>query len=679
MTQFRAKTPFQIAQYLLSHEKKVMATFWLGAGASVSAGIPDAETLADQILSRFIYLSPESYSEDSGVSRFAHYFSILSPASRRMFLHEIFSGVKQANSTHLLLARMIRDGWANTALTSNFDNLLTRAMRMTGLLNPWIVDMHRDGETVSDSLSTGSVIYFNGPEDNHRSYAAHGEIERIQGSIRQAIFRAAQDSVFIVLGYSGRKDPLFDILAEVPHFAHGLFWVTKDGEPEDHVKEKILRSDLYSEFLGGWDADRFMYELVVKGLNLPDSGIDIPTPAAPAPPPPPPPAPKPTPPAAPKKVMTEPAEATPAPEPVAEAGDEQELLDEVQELVVDIDDAMQSDFDVEEGADDDVYDGADDDDDEDEEFVVRSADVAIPEEAEAEPGDEEEIPVEPLSDDEVVVDVEAVDRKTSGDEPQAPDVDIFADIDESIFQLGEELDIDLDADEEELIRKLGLNGHSLDISDIDEEPEIPPEVEAEVVVDEAEAEPEDVEAEIEVEAEVSEAAEEAAEEAVEEAVEEKAEPAPEGESAEETDREPEAKDVKSETAEGEQVEDAAEEKTESEDRSINIKEIIDKAHEALVIGGSEELVELAISALGLGANQAYPALTEALLDWGDEQFSAGFFSKARQAVEKAREMSPEDPVVYARLRDIAAKMGDDQYAAEMGEKAAELQKESGKP
>ncbi len=638
MTQFRAKTPTEIAQYLLSHGQGVKATFWLGAGASRSAGIPDAETLANQILDKFVYLPRDSWSEKSEVTKFAHFFSILSPVSRRMFLHEILSKVNNPNAAHLLLARMIREGWANATLTSNFDNLLPRAMRLVGLLNPWIVDVQRQGETVSDFLTTGSVVYLNGAEDNHRTFPAYADVKRVEGSIRQAIFRAAQDSVVIVLGYSGFKDPLIDILAEVPHFAHGLFWVTKDSEPTDHVKEKILRPNLYSEFLGGWDADRFMHEFVVNGLKLPDPGTSISSPPLPTPPP--------APPRPPKVEFVKPQaeelmEQLPETHDEAE-GEDRELLDDVQELVADIDE-------------------------DDDEFAVRGAP-----EIEAKSELDDEIIIESEDEQEAQVESDAAEQSTPSAQLETPDFDIFAEIDESIFELDKELDIDLDADEEELIRKLGLDGHSLDISGIDDEPEIPVEVEVEADG----APPEEI---------IPEPAKSEAPATTEEPPTQKADavekPQTGAKEKDKTEASPDSQKKDQASAEEEKVEIAQSDETPTEsmtkkDGSVDIAQIIDKAHEALVIGGSEELIALAQSALDQGAVKAFPALTEALLDWGDDQFSEGFFSKARQAAEKARLLSPEDPVVYARLRDIAMKMGDEDYAAEMADNASKLQKKS---
>lgn len=293
MTQFRASTPAQIGQYLKSYGKKVKATFWLGAGASVSAGIPDAESMATQILDQLTYLPRDGWSENSEISRYAHLMANLSPVTRRMILKGFLDKVSGINQTHAFLSKMIQDGWVNLVLSANFDNLLPRGLRLLGVDNPWIVDVHREGETVSDALYNGAIVYLNGTADNHRTFSTSEEGLRARGSIRQAIFRAVQDSVVIVLGYSGRRDPLLEILAEVPHFAHGLFWVTTDAEPAQHVRDNILGAERYTEFFGSYDADRFMRELVIEGMELPDPGTaditakpDFPTDPVPPPPPP---------------------------------------------------------------------------------------------------------------------------------------------------------------------------------------------------------------------------------------------------------------------------------------------------------------------------------------------------------------------------------------------------------
>ena len=73
---------------------------------------------------------------------------------------------------------------------------------------------------------------------------------------------AGQGRIWIVVGYSGESDPVFDHLAKVPLFDFGLFWVGyRDGEPAAHVRERLLTANKRAYFVRGFDADSFFVEL----------------------------------------------------------------------------------------------------------------------------------------------------------------------------------------------------------------------------------------------------------------------------------------------------------------------------------------------------------------------------------------------------------------------------------
>ncbi|MCC6156948.1 MAG: hypothetical protein IT350_02770 [Deltaproteobacteria bacterium] len=267
MTQFRAATPGAIAKYLLAHRQRVKLSFWLGAGASTSSGIPGADDLAAAIHARFPYLPDEP---DNRVdSPYAQAFNRLRPFSQRTFLNEVNDGARTINWTHLLLTQLVNTGWVNLILTSNFDTLPVRSAHFLHDAKPRFVDLARDVKSSAEGLEPGTVVYLNGMADNHAP-ASEESLKRHDAVILQMLYRAALDSVVIVLGYSGRRDPLFDRFARMPEAGNGLFWVTRDPEPDAHVQEEILGTGRYADFLGKTDADRFMAELVLAGMGLPD-------------------------------------------------------------------------------------------------------------------------------------------------------------------------------------------------------------------------------------------------------------------------------------------------------------------------------------------------------------------------------------------------------------------------
>lgn len=267
MTQFRAATPGAIAKYLLAHRQRVKLSFWLGAGASTSSGIAGADDLAAAIHARFPYLPEEP---DNRVdSPYAQAFNRLRPFSQRTFLNETNDGARTINWTHLLLTQLVKTGWVNLILTSNFDTLPVRSAHYLHDMKPRFVDLARDVKSSAEGLEPGTVVYLNGMADNHAP-ASEESLTRHDAVILQMLYRAALDSVVIVLGYSGRRDPLFDRLARMPEAGNGLFWITRDPEPDAHVRDEILGTGRYADFLGRTDADRFMAELVLAGMGLPD-------------------------------------------------------------------------------------------------------------------------------------------------------------------------------------------------------------------------------------------------------------------------------------------------------------------------------------------------------------------------------------------------------------------------
>src|SRR5437763_51219 len=76
------------------------------------------------------------------------------------------------------------------------------------------------------------------------------------------IDEAHKGRVWIVVGYSGENDPVFDLLARVKTFEYGLFeyglyWIGYGAKPSKHVADKLLGRECGAHFIGGWDADDF--------------------------------------------------------------------------------------------------------------------------------------------------------------------------------------------------------------------------------------------------------------------------------------------------------------------------------------------------------------------------------------------------------------------------------------
>ena len=73
--------------------------------------------------------------------------------------------------------------------------------------------------------------------------------------------------MWIVAGYSGENDPVFEHLAKTERYDNGLYWICyKDNAPKPHVQEKLLVDGKDCFCVQGFDADDFFVALA-QGLG----------------------------------------------------------------------------------------------------------------------------------------------------------------------------------------------------------------------------------------------------------------------------------------------------------------------------------------------------------------------------------------------------------------------------
>ena len=88
---------------------------------------------------------------------------------------------------------------------------------------------------------------------------------------------AGRGRTWIVVGYSGESDPVFDLLSSVPEFEFGLYWVGYKGtEAAPHVVERLLACNKSAYFVRGYDADGFSVDLAKQLDCFPPPFIEKP-------------------------------------------------------------------------------------------------------------------------------------------------------------------------------------------------------------------------------------------------------------------------------------------------------------------------------------------------------------------------------------------------------------------
>jgi tetratricopeptide (TPR) repeat protein len=226
-------------------------TLLIGAGCSVEAGIPHAQGFLNIIKTRH----PRAY-ERAKEKTYADCMAQLSPDERRDLLSEFIDKAK-INWAHVAIAQLLKHGYVDRVLTTNFDPLVVRACGLAGVY-PAVFDLAASGIFRADWVPSPAVIYLHGQRSgfvmrNVKDDFHYGE------AVEEALDDAGRRRVWLVVGYSGTSDPVFQRLAATPRFDNNLFWVGyKDQEPTEHVREGLLKEGKFGHYVRGYDADGFL-------------------------------------------------------------------------------------------------------------------------------------------------------------------------------------------------------------------------------------------------------------------------------------------------------------------------------------------------------------------------------------------------------------------------------------
>lgn len=244
------------------------ATLLIGAGCSISGGIPSAAEIVKRYRGQYEddyaraeknYLS--DHPEDNNLAGIYPYFmSEIAPADRDGIINELIQREK-INWTHLVIAHLIKNKYFGRVLTVNFDRL---ALKSAAFLNifPSIYDrtaikLAFEQNVISEQ--EGAIFYLHGQGQAMPLTHRHEDSERHTGELSDFLRDSLQRGPVIVVGYSGQSDPVFKLFLRQQSFRHGLYWVSYEEAIHDHIQE--LMSIDGATFLSGHDSDRFFISL----------------------------------------------------------------------------------------------------------------------------------------------------------------------------------------------------------------------------------------------------------------------------------------------------------------------------------------------------------------------------------------------------------------------------------
>jgi hypothetical protein len=252
----------QVAQEIRRNANKrvpVRTVLLAGAGCSYQAGIPLARGFVDDIKARF----PQEY-ERATKKTYSICMGELSASDRHDLISEYIDKAK-ISWAHISIAQLMRAGYVDRVLTTNFDPLVTRACALLNFY-PAVYDMAvvRRG-FVADYVRDHAVFHLHGQRDGFVQLHRNDEVDALAEAIEPLFDDTARNRCWVVIGYSGDNDPVFRALADRPDFPNRLFWVGfRDEQPSAAVKAALLDAGKAVHWISGYDPDTFLLQLASR-------------------------------------------------------------------------------------------------------------------------------------------------------------------------------------------------------------------------------------------------------------------------------------------------------------------------------------------------------------------------------------------------------------------------------
>lgn len=242
----------------------------IGAGVSVSGSIPLAIDIMKDIETKF----PREISRVKDKS-YAEYMCMLTSLERRKLISEYVENSK-VNLAHLLIAHLMRKKIVNCVLTTNFDNLLIRSCAFTNCF-PGVYDLAASKSFRTDMLFDNAIIHLHGQYTGFVLCNTENELNTQLEIIRPTFIELNKNSMWIVIGYSGKNDPIVELFKEYKNSDNRLYWIGyKDEEPNEDIKELFINKEKYCYYVKGYDADSFFSSLCKKLDAYPADIINTP-------------------------------------------------------------------------------------------------------------------------------------------------------------------------------------------------------------------------------------------------------------------------------------------------------------------------------------------------------------------------------------------------------------------
>lgn len=221
---------------------------FLGAGASVTSGVPCATRMIAEWRRKYIevsldYLTKSQSDAEAAISKerwfdrpeeYSRLFEFLfdQPTQRREFIE---SKLKNASPSwgYIYLVNLIRKGVFNAIFTTNFDDLLNESCYLySDELRPIVCAHDSSIKYVRITSKRPKIIKLHGDFlfDNIKNTVS--ELESLEENMKEKFRQYASEFGFIFVGYSGNDRSIMDVVSTLlrsdGYFPHGIYWCTRE-------------------------------------------------------------------------------------------------------------------------------------------------------------------------------------------------------------------------------------------------------------------------------------------------------------------------------------------------------------------------------------------------------------------------------------------------------------------
>lgn len=251
------------------------ATLLVGAGISISAGIPSAQFLIEKAVEKYPNFFTSEEKNNPADMQYNHAMQKLSNVHRKE-LFKPYIGSAKLNFAHIAIAELLKQGFISRILTVNFDPLLIHACYMVGMYPfPAIYDLGAVSSLNAELLNNPCIVYLNGQHVGFVQRNTPDQFETHVDVLNQIVRSTGCTNTWIVAGYSGENDPLMTALANLRPYNNWLYWLeyseqlcqSAEGKTKD--THQFLEQDEECKVIYGCDADETFMEIAASlGCDL---------------------------------------------------------------------------------------------------------------------------------------------------------------------------------------------------------------------------------------------------------------------------------------------------------------------------------------------------------------------------------------------------------------------------